>query len=177
MFSNLNWYNVVILLLLALFIFGDKLPAMIADGLRMLRNLRRMAQGATSDLSRELGTDIQLEDLHPRTFVRKHLLSEADQEKLLQPLKGVSDDVVRQTRGLQDELKDVGGRAERVAGEVKDAADLRRGAAGTGGRKAAAGTRGRLSGQSTPPAAEPQVEQPVEQEVEQPASPRYDDIP
>ena len=40
-------------------IFGDKLPNVINDGLRMLRNLRAMATSATSDLSRELGTDIQ----------------------------------------------------------------------------------------------------------------------
>ena len=38
-----------------------------------------MARNATSDLSRELGTDIQLEDLHPKTFIRKHLLSEEDE--------------------------------------------------------------------------------------------------
>jgi sec-independent protein translocase protein TatB len=125
MFSNLNWYNVLILLLLALFIFGDKLPQMIVDGLRMLRNLRRMAQNATSDLSRELGTDIQLEDLHPKTFVRKHLLSEADQEALLKPLKRVSDDVMQQGRGLEQDLKEVGRRAESAAGEVRDAADVR----------------------------------------------------
>lgn len=103
MFSNLNWYNVVVLLLLALFIFGDKLPQMISDGLRMLRNLRRTAQNATSDLSRELGTDIRLEDLNPRTFVRKHLLSEADEEALIRPFKSVSDDLKRHTSELQSD--------------------------------------------------------------------------
>lgn len=144
MFSNLNWYNVVILLLLALFIFGDKLPQIISDGLRLLRNLRRMAQNATTDLSRELGTDIRIEDLHPKTFVRKHLLSEADQEKLLEPLKGVSDDVVRQTRGLQADLTEVGQHAEQAAGEVNRATGRRRGAGaarrrvGSGGGRAAA---------------------------------------
>ncbi|QSB14086.1 hypothetical protein JQS43_21530 [Natronosporangium hydrolyticum] len=127
MFSNLNWYNVAILLLLALFIFGDKLPQMITDGLRMVRNLRRMAQNATSDLSRELGTDIRVEDLHPKAFVRKHLLSEADQEKLLQPIKGISEDVLQQTKGIQDELKEVGRQADQVAGEVKGATGARRG--------------------------------------------------
>lgn len=125
MFSNLNWYNIVVLLLLALFIFGDKLPQMIADGLRMLRNLRRMAQNATSDLSRELGTDIQLEDLHPKAFVRKHLLSEEDQEALLKPLRSVSDDVVKQARGVEKDLKEVGRTAESAASEVRGAADLR----------------------------------------------------
>ena len=44
-----------------------------------------MARNATGDLSRELGTDIQLEDLHPRTFVRKHLLSEEDEAALRRP--------------------------------------------------------------------------------------------
>ena len=39
-------------------------------------------QGATADLSRELGTDIQLEDLHPKAFIRKHLLSEEDEQAL-----------------------------------------------------------------------------------------------
>jgi sec-independent protein translocase protein TatB len=137
-FSNLNWYNIVVLLLLALFIFGDKLPHMIADGLRMLRNLRRMAQNATSDLSRELGTDIQLEDLHPKAFVRKHLLSEEDQEALLKPLRSVSDDVVKQTRGLEKDLKDVGRSAESVASEVRDAADVRGATKAKASAKAAA---------------------------------------
>jgi sec-independent protein translocase protein TatB len=118
-FSNLSWYEVVALLLIAMFIFGDKLPKVIGDGLRMLRNLRRMAQNATSDLSRELGTEIQLEDLNPRSLVRKHLLSEADQERLLTPLKGVSEEVVRQSRGVERELKGVSKQADSVAGAVR----------------------------------------------------------
>jgi sec-independent protein translocase protein TatB len=125
-FGNLNWYHILILLLLALFIFGDKLPQMIGEGLRLLRNLRRMAQNATSDLSRELGTDIQLEDLHPKTFVRKHLLSEADQDALLRPLKGVSEDVMNQAKGLESDIKEVGRRTENVAGDVRDATSRRR---------------------------------------------------
>lgn len=102
MFSNLNWYNVVVLLLLALFIFGDKLPKMIADGMRLMRNLRHMAQNATRDLSRELGSDISLEDLHPKTFVRKHVLNEAEQEALVRPMKQVSEDLRRQVNGLDE---------------------------------------------------------------------------
>lgn len=168
MFGNLNWYNIVVLLLLALFIFGDKLPQMIADGLRMLRNLRRMAQNATSDLSRELGTDIQLEDLHPKAFVRKHLLSEADQEALLKPLRSVSDDVVKQSRGLEQDLKEVGRRAESAAGEVRDAADVR------GSTKRAAAARRRSATQSAtvdelPAAAEADATPPAPRV-------RYDDI-
>ena len=63
MFENLNWWEIGALLMLALLIFGERLPKVIGDGLRMLRGLRAMAQNATTDLNRELGTDLQLQDL------------------------------------------------------------------------------------------------------------------
>lgn len=107
MFENLNWWEIGGLLVIALLIFGDKLPNVINDGLRMLRNLRNMANNATSDLSRELGTDIQLTDLHPKTFIRKHLLSEADEAALRRPLESLRDDLKRDVSGVQSELKDV----------------------------------------------------------------------
>lgn len=112
MFENLNWWEIGALLLLALLIFGDKLPNVISDGLRMLRNLRNMARNATGDLSRELGTDIQLEDLHPKAFIRKHLLSEEDEEALRKPLKGVYDNVKSDLTGVRDELNDVASSAD-----------------------------------------------------------------
>jgi sec-independent protein translocase protein TatB len=107
MFENLNWWEFVGLLLVALLIFGDRLPKVLGDGLRMLRNLRSMARNATSDLSRELGTDIQLEDLHPKAFIRKHLLSEEDEDALRKPLRGVYDDLRSDLKGVQSELNDV----------------------------------------------------------------------
>ncbi|HLV58333.1 MAG TPA: preprotein translocase subunit TatB [Natronosporangium sp.] len=107
MFSNLSWYEIVLLLLLALLIFGDRLPHVIADGVRMLRNLHRMARTATSDLSRELGTDLTLEDLNPKTFVRRHLLSEAEQEALTRPFRAVSDDLRRQAEDLRRHTEDL----------------------------------------------------------------------
>jgi sec-independent protein translocase protein TatB len=96
--DNLDGWKLLVLALLGIFIFGpDKLPKAIADGVKMLRNLREMARNATGDLSRELGTDIQLEDLNPKAFIRKHVLSEADEQALRRPLedlyKGVRDDV------------------------------------------------------------------------------------
>jgi sec-independent protein translocase protein TatB len=107
MFENLNWWEFLALLLLALLIFGDRLPKVLADGLKMLRNLRSMARNATTDLNRELGTDIQLEDLHPKAFIRKHLLSEAEEDALRKPLRGVYDDLRTDLKGVQSELKDV----------------------------------------------------------------------
>jgi sec-independent protein translocase protein TatB len=111
-FENLNWWEIGALLLVALLIFGDKLPNVITDGLRMLRNLRNMARSATSDLSRELGTDIQLEDLHPKAFIRKHLMSDEEQEAIRKPLKGMFDNVKSDIQGVRDELSDVASAAD-----------------------------------------------------------------
>jgi sec-independent protein translocase protein TatB len=57
-----------------LFIFGpERLPKAISDGARMLRGLRSMARKATTDISHELGTEVNLEDLNPKTFIRERL--------------------------------------------------------------------------------------------------------
>src|SRR5882757_5338759 len=104
MFENLNWWEIGALLMLALLIFGERLPKVIGDGLKMLRGLRAMAQNATSDLSRELGTDIQLEDLHPKAFIRKHLLSEEDEAALRKPLQGLFEDVKKDLTGVRDDI-------------------------------------------------------------------------
>jgi sec-independent protein translocase protein TatB len=86
--DNLGGFEIVVLVLAGLFIIGpERLPKVISDGMRMLRNLRGMARNATSDLSRELGTNIELEDLHPKTFLRKHLLSEAEEASLRKPFQ------------------------------------------------------------------------------------------
>jgi sec-independent protein translocase protein TatB len=112
MFQNLNWWEIGALLMLALLIFGERLPKVIADGLRMLRGLRAMAQNATSDLSRELGTDIQLQDLHPKAFIRKHLLSEEEQDSLRKPLQGLFEDVKSDLNGVKADLRDVASAAD-----------------------------------------------------------------
>lgn len=107
MFENLNGWEIGALLLVALFIFGERLPKVLGDGMRLLRRLRAMAQGATADLSRELGTDIQLEDLHPKAFIRKHVLSEDDEQALRKPLQTLFDDVKQDLNGVKKEFDDV----------------------------------------------------------------------
>jgi len=111
-FENLNWWEIGALLMLALLIFGERLPKVIGDGLRMLRGLRAMAQNATADLSRELGTDIQLQDLHPKAFIRKHILSEDEEDALRKPLQGLFEDVKADVNGIKDEIKDAGRAAD-----------------------------------------------------------------
>jgi sec-independent protein translocase protein TatB len=111
-FENLNWWEILALLMLALLIFGERLPKVIGDGLRMLRGLRAMAQNATSDLSRELGTDIQLQDLHPKAFIRKHLLSEEDEDAIRKPLQGLFDEVKQDLNGVKADLSEVASAAD-----------------------------------------------------------------
>jgi sec-independent protein translocase protein TatB len=104
--ENLDGPKLIVLLLLGIFIFGpDKLPKAIADGVRMLRTVRDMARNATSDLSRELGTDIQLEDLNPKALIRKHLLSEEDERALRKPIEDLYKDVQKDLKSVSSELK------------------------------------------------------------------------
>jgi sec-independent protein translocase protein TatB len=112
MFENLNWWEIGALLMLALLIFGERLPKVIGDGLRMLRGLRAMAQNATSDLNKELGTDLQLQDLHPKAFIRKHILSEEDEDALRKPLQGLFDDVKKDLNGVRTDLSEVAAAAD-----------------------------------------------------------------
>jgi sec-independent protein translocase protein TatB len=113
--ENLNTWHILVLVVLGIFIFGpDRLPKAISDGVGMLRNLRNMARNATSDLSRELGTEITLEDLHPKTLLRKHLLSEEDEQALRRPLEKIYQDV-------KDDVTGIGGEARSVADGLKTA--------------------------------------------------------
>ncbi|BCY15084.1 preprotein translocase subunit TatB [Actinoplanes sp. L3-i22] len=122
MFENLNWWEIGALLMLALLIFGERLPKVIGEGLKMLRGLRAMAQNATSDLSRELGTDIQLEDLHPKAFIRKHILSEDEEQSLRKPLQSLFEDVKQDLNGVKTELNGVKSHLNETAADIKGAA-------------------------------------------------------
>jgi len=100
--ENIGGWELILIILVGLFIFGpDRLPKAISDGVRMLRTLRQMARNATGDLSRELGTQVELEDLNPKTFLRKHLLSEEDERALRKPLS----DIYGEVKGVSDTVK------------------------------------------------------------------------
>jgi sec-independent protein translocase protein TatB len=112
---DINGWEFIALALLALFIFGpERLPKVIGDGMRMLRQVRNMARNATNDLSRELGTDISVEDLNPKTFIRKHLLSEEDEAALRRPF----DDAARDFRSVADDVKTAGTNGASGSGAV-----------------------------------------------------------
>ena len=107
-FFGIGGWEFLVLILLAMFIFGpDKLPKAISDGVRILRNLRDMARNATTDLSRELGTEISLEDLNPKSLIRKHILSEEDERAIRQPMESLYQDVRKDVTGVRGELQRV----------------------------------------------------------------------
>ena len=70
------------LAVIALLVLGpDKLPKFAADAARLLHQVRKMANTARDDVRRELGPELQgisLEDLNPRTALRKHVLDPLD---------------------------------------------------------------------------------------------------
>jgi len=85
-FESLGWGEILVLLVLALFVFGpERLPGMAAEAGRGLRKIRLYVKGMTEDLKTELGPelgDVDLASLHPRTFVQKHLFSDDDLDEL-----------------------------------------------------------------------------------------------
>lgn len=79
---DLSVTKLLVLAVLALVIFGpEQLPKIAGQVGRGLRDLRRLADKAKTDLQEGLGpefSDFDLADLHPRTFVRKHFLDDLD---------------------------------------------------------------------------------------------------
>ena len=106
MLFDLSFFKLLVLGVLALIIFGpERLPAMAAQAGRLLRELRRMAEGAKSELSDSLGPEFtefsqqfDIADLNPKHFVRKHVINELTGEG---SLLGASLDVGNGTRPNQ----------------------------------------------------------------------------
>jgi sec-independent protein translocase protein TatB len=80
---DLSFFKLLVLAVIALVVFGpERLPSMAAQAGRALRELRRMAEGAKSELQENLGPEfgelskLDLADLNPKRFVRKHLMDE-----------------------------------------------------------------------------------------------------
>lgn len=85
MFGSLGWPEMLTLLVVALLIFGpDKLPSVVKDAASTLRTVRKMAKDARSQLTTELGpefSDFDLDSLNPRSFVRKNLFDDDDDDQ------------------------------------------------------------------------------------------------
>jgi sec-independent protein translocase protein TatB len=82
--------ELVVIAIVAVLVFGpDRLPEFARTAGRLLRQVRQMVNNAQNDLRSELGpeyADLELQDLNPKNFVRKHLLDPIEDE-----IKSVSD--------------------------------------------------------------------------------------
>lgn len=92
MLFDLSIFKIMILAVLGLMIFGpEQLPRMASQAGQMLRDLRKLAEKASSDLRENLGpeyADFDFNDLNPRTFVRKHLLDPMNEDEDQYPWNG-----------------------------------------------------------------------------------------
>jgi sec-independent protein translocase protein TatB len=74
---DLSIPKMLVLAVIALVIFGpNELPKIAAQAGRALRDLHKIAENAKNDLREGLGpefTDLDIDDLNPKRFVRKHL--------------------------------------------------------------------------------------------------------
>jgi sec-independent protein translocase protein TatB len=90
---DLSITKIAILLVLAMVIFGpEQIPKLAQQAGRALRDLRKLADNATRDLKEGLGpefADFDVTDLHPKNFVRKHLLDDEFDMDDLNPRKFV----------------------------------------------------------------------------------------
>ncbi|MFF2847307.1 sec-independent translocase [Streptomyces sp. NPDC058001] len=104
MFSDVGMMEVITLVVLGLLLFGpDKLPEQIQNLTRTIRKLREFSESAKQDIRSELGPefkDFEFEDLHPKTFVRKHLLEGGDGD-------GLGLDEIRKALDPRQELAEV----------------------------------------------------------------------
>ena len=82
MFFDLSITKILVLAVIALVVFGpERLPKIASQAGQALRELRRLAEGATNELREGLGpefSDFDVADLNPKNFVRKHLLEGLD---------------------------------------------------------------------------------------------------
>jgi len=92
---DLSVTKILVLAVIALIVFGpNELPKVASQAGRILRDLRRIAEGAKADLREGLGPEFEnfdFDDLNPKTFVRKHLFDEAEQQALFDQFKAGTD--------------------------------------------------------------------------------------
>ncbi|MFF4211794.1 sec-independent translocase [Streptomyces sp. NPDC001796] len=78
MLFDVSPLDLLVLGVMIILLFGpDRLPEVIQKVTGFLRKVRAFSEAAKEDVRSELGPefkDLELEDLHPKTLVRKHLL-------------------------------------------------------------------------------------------------------
>lgn len=106
---GINASEFVILAVLAVIFFGpERIPEFSRKAARVIFAVRNIANDATSQLKEELGPeykDLTVEDLNPKTFVKKHLL----------------DDIQDQISEVKDDLNVVKSELNMASGDIATA--------------------------------------------------------
>ncbi|WNV76608.1 twin-arginine translocase TatA/TatE family subunit [Geodermatophilus sp. DSM 44513] len=83
MFDSIGWGEIIVLALLALFIFGpERLPDLAKEAAAGLKKLRTALTGVRAQVDESLGDDfaglrdLDLRQYHPRTFIKNQLLTD-----------------------------------------------------------------------------------------------------
>ena len=98
----------LLLIVLAVIIFGpERMPMFARKAARVFVYLRDIANNAQTQLREELGpdfADLDITDLNPKTFVRKHMSAEIEAiEEAKRDLAGVQDSVSKAAELAKDE--------------------------------------------------------------------------
>lgn len=96
MFFDIGPLELLALVILGIVLFGpDRLPSAAVNAARMLRQFREFAQNARAEVTKDLGPEfegLRIEDLNPRTFVRKNLFGDGDDRLDLRELTELRDE-------------------------------------------------------------------------------------
>jgi len=148
---DLSIEKLLVLAVIALIVFGpNELPKIASQAGKVLRDLRRIAEGAKADLREGLGPEFQdfdFEDLNPRRFVQKRLLEDGNgngngAQALFDDLKSTSATI---SDGISEAINGRPPAAATTAGMAGMAAQ------GTANGAAATATRAVLSEGEEPP--------------------------
>ena len=94
------------LLVLGVVMFGpERIPPMARKAAKIVHFLRGIANDAQDQLRSELGpeyADLELTDLHPKNFVKKHLLTDLQED-----LEDIKEDLGTIKKDLEAEGKDL----------------------------------------------------------------------
>ena len=155
---DLSIPKLLALAVIALIVFGpNELPKIASQAGRLLRDLRRIAEGAKADLREGLGPEFQdfdFDDLNPRRFVQKHLLEDSagngnGAQALFDDLKSTSSTI---SRGINDALNGESTAATATTASAgMAAAAAQAGMAASGAVNGASATRAVLSEGAEPP--------------------------
>ncbi len=81
------------LFILAVILVGpERMPRVASDAAKLYVKLRDLAQGLTQELRKNLGPgyeDLDVRDLHPKTFIKKHITSVVD--NIDNPVKDINE--------------------------------------------------------------------------------------